>query len=236
MPAGARRIRRRIMQLEIEREALEGEGPTPASSSFDKVEERTGRAQGRRTPSLTRPLGSTRSRRRQRRQTIQRSRSTPSQAELEQASRQGNWDEAAAESSTATSANSNSQLRKPSRSPRRQAKDGNAPRQGRSRPRTKSPRSSAAGPASPSPACSKARREKLLHMEERLGQRVVGQDEAVQRRRQRRPPQPRRPRRPQPPDRLASSSSAPPASAKPSWPRPSPNSSSTTKTPWSAST
>ena len=69
------------------------------------------------------------------------------------------------------------------RRPRRPA---TAERQGRpsgcsgrkSAPR-KSPRSSARGPASPSPGCSKTERDKLLVLEERLHQRVVGQDEAV---------------------------------------------------------
>ena len=40
-------------------------------------------------------------------------------------------------------------------------------------------RSSPAGRASRSTACSRARPQKLIHMEERLHQRVVGQDEAV---------------------------------------------------------
>ena len=44
--------------------------------------------------------------------------------------------------------------------------------------------------------------EKLVHMEERLHERVVGQDEAVDRGRQRRAPLARRPPGPQPPDRL----------------------------------
>ena len=44
--------------------------------------------------------------------------------------------------------------------------------------------------------------EKLVHMEERLHQRVVGQDEAVERRRRRAAPLARRPAGPQPADRL----------------------------------
>src|SRR5512146_432591 len=72
---------------------------------------------------------------------------------------------------------------------------------------------------------------KLLRMEESLGGRVVGQAEAVGavsdavRRARAGIAGP-----------AASSSSAPPASARPSWPRPSPSSSSTTSGPWSAST
>ena len=45
---------------------------------------------------------------------------------------------------------------------------------------TTSPRSSRAGPASRSAACSRAKSQKLIHMEERLHERVIGQDEAVE--------------------------------------------------------
>ena len=48
----------------------------------------------------------------------------------------------------------------------------------RSRPTT-SRRSSAAGPASRSAACWRAKSQKLIHMEDRLHERVVGQDEAI---------------------------------------------------------
>ena len=77
--------------------------------------------------------------------------------------------------------------------------------------------------------------EKLVHMEERLHQRVVGQDEAVEAvanalRRSRAGLQ-------DPTARSApSSSSAPPASARPSWRARSPSSCSTRRTRWSAST
>ena len=67
---------------------------------------------------------------------------------------------------------------------------------------TKSPKSSAPGPASPSRRMLETERAKLLVLEERLHQRVVGQDEAVDGRGQRRPPQPQRPARPEPADRL----------------------------------
>ena len=77
---------------------------------------------------------------------------------------------------------------------------------------------------------------KLLVMEERLHQRVVGQDEAVAAVSARRPPQPQRPARPATARSARSCSSAPPASAKPSCARPWPRSCSTTSTPWSAST
>ena len=61
----------------------------------------------------------------------------------------------------------------PTRPPRRRASS-----RRRSTPRT-SPRSSRAGPASRSAACMEGEVEKLVHMEERLHRRVVGQDEAV---------------------------------------------------------
>ena len=62
-------------------------------------------------------------------------------------------------------------------------------------------------------------REKLLHLDEILHKRVVGQDEAVSRVDRGHPPLARRHRRPQASDRLASCSSARPAWARPSWPR-----------------
>jgi hypothetical protein len=77
--------------------------------------------------------------------------------------------------------------------------------------------------------------EKLLHIEDRLRQRVVGQDEALLlvanavRRSRAGLGDPRGPSAP-------SSSWAPPAWARPSWPAPWPSSSSTTRRPWSAST
>ena len=46
--------------------------------------------------------------------------------------------------------------------------------------RTTSPRSSARGPASRSAACMEGETAKLIRMEERLHERVVGQDEAIQ--------------------------------------------------------
>ena len=45
--------------------------------------------------------------------------------------------------------------------------------------RKTSRKSSAAGPAFPSRSCSKERLQKLLHLEEELHKRVIGQDEAV---------------------------------------------------------
>ena len=77
-------------------------------------------------------------------------------------------------------------------------------------------------------------RAKLLVLEERLHQRVVGQDEAVDGRGQRRPPQPQRPARSEPADRLVHLPAARPASAKPSSARRWPKCCSTTRTPWSA--
>ena len=77
--------------------------------------------------------------------------------------------------------------------------------------------------------------EKLLHMEERLHERIVDQEEAVAavsdaiRRARAGLKDPKRP--------IGRSSSwAPPASARPSWPRRWPSSCSTTKRPWCAST
>ena len=67
-------------------------------------------------------------------------------------------------------------------------------------------------------------------------QRVVGQDEARSRGGQRRAPRPRRPAGPATGRSARSSSSAPPASARPNWRARWPSSSSTTSRRWSAST
>ena len=77
---------------------------------------------------------------------------------------------------------------------------------------------------------------RLLHLEERLHARVVGQDEAIARRRQRRAPLARGPRRIRTGPSARSSSSGPPASARPSSRARSPSSSSTTRRTWCAST
>ena len=78
--------------------------------------------------------------------------------------------------------------------------------------------------------------EKLIHMEERLHLRVIGQDEAVEAVSRRAAPLPRR-ACPTPTARSARScSSARPASARPSWPARWPSSCSTPRTRWSAST
>ena len=77
---------------------------------------------------------------------------------------------------------------------------------------------------------------KLVRMEDVLHERVVGQDDAVARGRQRHPPLARRAVRPATGRSARSCSSARPASARPSWPARSPTSCSTTSGRWSAST
>ena len=79
-------------------------------------------------------------------------------------------------------------------------------------------------------------REKLLHLEDILHQRVIGQDEAVQPRDRGHPPLPRRHRRTPTGPSAPSCSSAPPASARPSWPRLWPRPCLTTRRTWCAST
>ena len=59
-------------------------------------------------------------------------------------------------------------------------------------------------------------REKLLHMEDEIGKRVIGQEEAVRRRRQGDPPLPRRPAGPEPAAGHLPVPRARPASARPS--------------------
>ena len=79
-------------------------------------------------------------------------------------------------------------------------------------------------------------REKLLKLEDQIHLRMVDQDAAVQGRRRRRPPEPGRAAGPEPADRLVPVPRARPASARPSWPRPWPSSSSTARRRWSGST
>ena len=74
--------------------------------------------------------------------------------------------------------------------------------QGGGRRRTTSPRSWRPGPASRSRGCSRARCRSSSHMEARLHERVVGQDEAVEAVVERHPPLARRARRSRPADRL----------------------------------
>ena len=77
---------------------------------------------------------------------------------------------------------------------------------------------------------------KLVDLEDKLHERVVGQDEAVSVGGRRHPPQPRGAFRPRPPHRLASCSSAPRAWARPSWRRRWRSTCSTARRPWCAST
>ena len=78
--------------------------------------------------------------------------------------------------------------------------------------------------------------EKLIQMEERLHERVIGQDEAVEAVVERAAPLARRASGPESPDRLVPLPRARPASARPSWPARSPSSCSTPSRRWSGST
>ena len=108
--------------------------------------------------------------------------------------------------------------------------------QGGGRRRTTSPPWSPSWTGIPAGRLMEGETAKLLRMEESL--RAPGGRPARGGRRglRRGPPGPGRRRRPGPARPAASSSSARPASARPSWPRRSPSSSSTTSGPWSAST
>ena len=82
------------------------------------------------------------------------------------------------------------------------ALQGRAPCSRRRSAPTTSPRSSARGPASRSAACMEGETAKLIQMEERLHERVVGQDEAIQAVVRRGPSRPGRAQGPAPSDRL----------------------------------
>ena len=79
-------------------------------------------------------------------------------------------------------------------------------------------------------------REKLLKLEDQIHLRMVEPGRGRPRRGRRRPPQPGRACRTRTGRSARSCSWARPASARPSWPRPWPSSSSTARRPWSAST
>ena len=76
-------------------------------------------------------------------------------------------------------------------------------------------------------------REKLLKLEDQIHLRMVEPGGRGARRRRRRPPQPGRVAGPEPADRLVPVPGADRASARPSWPRRWPSSSSTARRPWS---
>ena len=83
---------------------------------------------------------------------------------------------------------------------------------------------------------TEAETQKLLRMEDELHKRVVGQERGGQGRLPRDPPRPRRPQGPASARRARSSSSAPRASARPSWPARWPSSCSATRARSSRST
>ena len=95
--------------------------------------------------------------------------------------------------------------------------------------RRPSPRSSRSGRASPSTSSPRRRPQKLLRMEDELHKRVIGQEDAIKAVSPGHPPHPGRPQGPEAPAAARSSSSARPASGRPSWPRRSPSSCSATR-------
>ena len=234
LPTEIDEVERRILQLEIEQQALKKETDEASAARREALEreladlrERAAEHEGR----AGRP--------RRRRSTAIRD----AKERLEQAPARGSSAPSArptssAPPSCATARSPSSRSSSPSR--RRAlaelAAQGSTLLQGGGRPTRTSPRSSPSGPASRSRRLMEGEVEKLIHMEERLHERVIGQDEAVERRRQRAAPLARRAPGPQPPDRHASCSSARPASARPSWPARWPSSCSTARTRWSAST
>ena len=78
--------------------------------------------------------------------------------------------------------------------------------------------------------------EKLLHMEDALHERIIGQEGAVTAIARRHPPRAQRPERPAPPDWLVHLPRLDRASARPNWRRRWLSSCSTTRTRWCAST
>ena len=232
VPAELDVVQRRIMQLEIEQQALEAE-TDPTSADAPRRDRRgAGRAArgGRRDAG---PLGAGEGDHRQRIRDIKgqieaaraRSWSAPSATPTSRAPRG---------CTSAPCPSWSGRWRRPTTSWPSSSRPAGCSRR-RSTRRT-SPRSSPPGPAFPSAACWRARCEKLLHMEERLHERVVGQDEAVSAvanalRRSRAGLS-----EPGPPDRLVHLPGPDRAWGRPSSPGRWPSSCSTTSARWSAST
>ena len=172
MPAELDEVRRRIMQLEIEREALRKETDQASQERLAKLEKELADLKEEQT--ACRRTGS-------RRRT--RSRGARAEGELEQARSRSSARSAPATTprrrSCSTAGCPSSRSRSASRSARpTAAEDASACSRRRSTRRT-SPRSSRKWTGIPVSRLMEGEIQKLLHMEERLHQRVVGQDEAI---------------------------------------------------------
>ena len=234
MPEELDQLERKLMQLEIEREALKKESDAASARAA-----RARRAGDRRAAAS----GATRMKARWQNEKS----AIATHARAEGAARGAERRARSARSARATSSApprsataSWSQLEKElaasSSSSSTTLQQGRLAALARRSPPRRSPRSSRSGPASPSPRCWRASRRSCSHMEDKLRQRVVGQDEALQAVVGRGAPRARRACRTRTGRSARSSSSAPPASARPRPRARSPSSCSTTSTRWSAST
>ena len=171
-PEALDRLERRIIQLKIEQEALKKEKDEASRKRLATLEATLARRSRRSTPT-SRRSGSPRRppcrarRRSARSSTARASSSTPRAAPAIWAA----WRSC----STASIPELEKRLAAARRRPRTRRRRWCATRS----PRRRSPKWSPSGPASRSPRCSQGEKEKLLHMEEALAKRVVGQDEAL---------------------------------------------------------
>ena len=228
-PAELDEIKRRIMQLEIEREALKKENDEASKERLADAGAGAGRPAGGAAAAWTHAW-------RREREVIERVASAQAGDRADPAARSSRrsagWTTASASElqyGTAGGAGARAAAKREAAAERdagpRDAAQGRGGRRGHRRGRAQ------AGPASRSASCWKARSRSCCKMEERLHQRVVGQDEAVRAVSQRGAPVARRACRTRTGRSAASSSWGRPASARPSWRAPWPSSCSTTRTP-----
>ena len=176
MPVELDEVERRIMQLEIEREALRKENDAASKQRLEGIEQELADLKEQATPPQG-PAGRQEKRGARRHQRPSRARSSRPEPSIERAERRADFGRAAAAPVRRASPSSKRQLARLERS-RRAQRQASACSRKKSTTKT-SPTSSAAGPASPSRACCEGEIAKLIKMEERLHERVVGQDEAI---------------------------------------------------------
>ena len=232
MPVELDEVERRILQLEIEREALRKEKDAAVARSGWRAGARAGRPQGA-ARSSTRRMGAG--------EAAHRAASASSKEQME---RSGPQIEAAPSASTSyergrascSTASCRELERQLEAAAERQARPAAARLLKEEVDEEDIAEVVARWTGIPVARMMEGEVQKLLQMEERLHQRVIGQDEAIEAVVERGPPRAGGPAGPEPAARLASSSSARPASARRSWRGPWPSSCSTTSRRWSAST
>ena len=175
MPAELDEVERRIMQLEIEREALKKETDKASKERLQKLEKELADLKEQKS----RADDATGSRRRKRSSPVRKLKEELEQVrlEIERAQRAGDYAKAS-ELQYGRLPDARAADQRRGGAAQRAAAGRSACSRKKSTKRT-SPTSSAAGPRIPVSRLMEGEIQKLLKMEERLHQRVVGQDEAI---------------------------------------------------------